>query len=592
MISSNNCDKPNPLFPDTYQIIDCLHEGPNSTVYRGFWQVEQREVILKCFSPTVQSAYLREMAAAFGIVHPNVNRCVDTFYLADGRTCMVYEYIADGTLRHWLTEHGPLTPDDIVNGLVDLLQALQHLHHLNIIHCDLKPENILVHQQKTGQLRFILSDLGAAAFIREAQQGQHTTGSLAYIAPERLYDCFSYNSDLYSLGILAFELLTGQRPFDGSPAEISRAHLSQPPPLEQIEAIELRDFIERLLEKNPQLRLPTAETALHILQCLKTKEIYVAEPAEKPNPLSILSKYSITQQTPLVDHLQQYCQLTLPSNQKKPQQLFVLHHDGTPLLGLDYGSHIEWITTTDFHPWQITLNVAPLQILTAQQIAYTTGSRIFLFDLSKRIRHCLRENCNGIISFNLQEEHLLWYTHRSGHLCHLTQQTEISYRANHYLLNPQGCLLPQKDFFTSGGQFNHQAIWRDNQANPLKTWTLDGSILAWTRVEETAYALTLNWETFGQYTLWAINPYSNRSKIKKLTLSKEVKHWCHSPGHFFWLTTTNQLYSCGLDFQIKPLGQLPETADLLHISPDHRFLATATITATTQITIWENMLFN
>jgi len=575
-----------PVFPDNYQIIDCVHEGPNGTVYRGFWQVEQREVILKCFSPTVQGAYLREMAAAFGIQHPNVNRCVDTFYLADGRTCMVYEYIAGGTLRDWLTTYGALSSAQIIRCLIDLLQALQHLHGLKIIHCDLKPENVLIQSPASGQLQFILSDLGAAAFVREAQEGQHTTGSLAYIAPERLYERFSYNSDLYSLGILAFELLTGQRPFDGSPAEISRAHLSQPPPLEKLANLataELRDFIARLLEKEPQLRLPSAEAALYILQCLTTGEIPAIKPVETPNALFFPT--TVAETTFFTGDLQRYCQLTL-SNPLKPEQLFILHDDGVPLVGLDYSSHIEWLTTMASHPWQMTLTAAPLQIVTAQHIAYTTGSRIFLLELGKRMRHCLRENCHGIIGFHVQDHYLLWYTHRSGHLCDLVQQTEVSYRANHYFLNPQGCLLPQGDFFTSGGQFNHQAIWRDNQANPLKTWTLDGSILAWTRVEEMVYALTLNWETVGQYTLWAINPYFSQSKIKKLRLSNQVKQWCHSSGYFFWLTTTNQLYCCGADFQIQSLGQLPETVDLLHISPDHRFLAT--LTANTQVTIWKN----
>jgi serine/threonine protein kinase len=586
MTSSLNFDNSESPFPAHYQVEQITYQGANVTIYRGINLKEDgKEVILKCFPPSGQNAYLREMAAAFGIKHTHINYCLDTFCLTDGQTCMVYEYITGGTLRRWLEEHGPLDLFGILRCLHDLLKALQYLHSLKIIHCDLKPENVLVRVPTTGELQFVLSDLGAAAFIREAQQGRHTTGSPAYIAPERLYDRFSYNSDLYSLGILGFELLTGHRPFDGSAAEISRAHLSQLPATGEIQHSLLRDFIERLLEKDPKTRLPTTEAALQILECIEQGNACSSD-REVVTTLQPIAPVSCSQYAIKFNQLHPITHLSLA---KRPQNLWVLHTQGIPFLGLDYQSHIEWIQPPNTTTHQIILSAAPIQILNHYQVAYTTGTRIAIFEVGKPDHRHIYQAGKGLVGFHLQGDNLLWYTNRGGHLCDLVRGLETTYRSNSYVLNPQGCLLANGHFFTSGGPFNNQAILRDEQTNILVTWTLDGPLLACTCREDKALALTLNLESEQQYTLWSIDPKAI-PPLQKLPLPGDIKHWYFTPGHLFWLTLTAKLYYCTNELQINFVGQLPLQTHLTNFSPNHHFFVTLTTNSydANAITVWEN----
>ncbi len=132
--------------------------------------------ILKCFRPEAQKHYLREISIAFGHQHHNLPACLDTFYDAENYACMVYEYLEAGNLRDKLNEEGRLSVGQTVQCLQDILQALAYLHTQKIIHCDLKPENVLL-RQGAERLEFVLADLGAAAYLREAQESRHTTAS-------------------------------------------------------------------------------------------------------------------------------------------------------------------------------------------------------------------------------------------------------------------------------------------------------------------------------------------------------------------------------------------------------------------------------
>jgi serine/threonine-protein kinase len=121
-----------------------------------------------------------------------------------------------------------LTLPQSIQVIIDILQGLDHAHQQGIIHCDLKPENILLNLQPHGWTARI-SDFGIARLQQElAGQGMGNTGSPAYMAPERFYGQYPMSSDLYAVGVLLFELLTGYRPFSGTPVELMSAHLNRP----------------------------------------------------------------------------------------------------------------------------------------------------------------------------------------------------------------------------------------------------------------------------------------------------------------------------------------------------------------------------
>ena len=254
-----DCALPNGnLFPKQYSLLEVLRESGTSSILLGFDQKEDRKVVIKCFKQGGKGAYLREISAVYDLKHDNLARCLNTFHRTDGQSCLVYEYLAGGNLAGLLEARAVLDVGLILKCLHDVLNALIYLHAHNLIHCDIKPENIFLRPTTDTRFEFVLGDLGAACFIREAREGQHVIGTPAYIAPERIRNQFFFNSDLYSLGVVAYELATGVRPFMGTVEEITQANLSQIPALDGIKYQPLIELIDCLLTKSPKkgLKVP------------------------------------------------------------------------------------------------------------------------------------------------------------------------------------------------------------------------------------------------------------------------------------------------------------------------------------------------
>jgi serine/threonine-protein kinase len=234
----NDCELPdNALFPDNYKITEVIRESASSILLLAHDSIINNQVVIKCFKSEIKKTYLREINAVFDLQHPNLVRCLNTFHRTDGLACIVYEYLAGGSLTNLLDTKTPLPLQTIVACLRDILNALIYLNASNRIHCDIKPDNILLRPKAGGRVDYVLIDLGAACFLREAQEGRHVTGTPAYIAPERIKNKFFFNSDLYSLGVIAFEMCTGTRPFTGTVDEITKANLSDIPSLEAIKSL-------------------------------------------------------------------------------------------------------------------------------------------------------------------------------------------------------------------------------------------------------------------------------------------------------------------------------------------------------------------
>lgn len=593
MTSSDNSEALDPellaQLPNRYQIQTLLGSSVYSLVYRGQDCETGSIITVKCFSPTVRGAYLREMAAAFGIRHPNVTHCVDTFHLSDGRTCMVYEYIEAGTLRDYLNHHPKFDLNIVIHCLRQLLQALQYLHGQQLIHCDMKPENVLLDQtDDLEQTRFIISDLGAACFLREANEGQHTVGSPAYCAPERLYEKFSFNSDLYSLGVIGFELATGRRPFEGSATELARAHLSQTPDFAKISYSPLRDFVEQLMQKEPRLRPASAEAALQLLNRLergyavdemrstqaKGTAINTPTPAPKVKqwPLSAVGQWTLCARLPLT---------------RAVQRLFVLQVADQPVIGAGYETHLEFLQPPpQTVSLQVLLHASPcVQVASHDQLLYLQGTRLMHLDLTSQVRSCLWDNCEGLVTFHVQADYLLWCTARSGHICHLPSGTEYAYRQNSYAFTPQVQLWRDGWLLTSGGSLNHVAQLRDLHGNIHAEWTLDGPIVECCTVADAMLALTLTVHSEEQqYAIWRL---SLEHKPQRFLITDPLVHYGSNASGLFWLTQAQQFYLCAADLQPVSLGFLSEPVQLVQLSPDQRYIAAVT-TAQTSVIIWAN----
>ncbi|MEN9222606.1 MAG: serine/threonine-protein kinase [Thermostichus sp. BF3_bins_97] len=250
---------------DTYQLLGLAGQGQYGRVFcarprQGGELVALKELQAQRF-PTHN--LLRELRYLLSLNHPNITRCYALEHAREGRY-LVLEYCEGGTLRDLINqvEQGLWLPVKQVLGFADqILAGLAHAHQQGVIHCDVKPENILLKPTPQGwQLK--LTDFGIARHPEPISGEITATGSPAYMAPERFYGHFSAASDLYAVGIILVELLTGQRPFSGSPSQLMHAHLNQrfvcpmeiPTPLQALLELALRKLPPRRFRTASQMR--------------------------------------------------------------------------------------------------------------------------------------------------------------------------------------------------------------------------------------------------------------------------------------------------------------------------------------------------
>ena len=224
--------------------------------------------------------FLRETRILLSLDHENIIRCQGLEHSKKHRF-LVTEYCDSGTLRDFIDSSISLNIEQKLKIIVDILSGLSSVHLKGIIHRDLKPENILLTVSPNGWVAKI-SDFGVAK-IESEDKGNDTnslgdTGSPAYMAPEQFYGKYSYSSDIYGMGIVLYELLTGKRPFSGSPKEIMIGHLNYLPDIPSDLPPLLQDTLKMALAKLPSHRFRTAkEMKAQILRCLLALETVTTE---------------------------------------------------------------------------------------------------------------------------------------------------------------------------------------------------------------------------------------------------------------------------------------------------------------------------
>jgi len=251
-----------------YQVIGRIASGGMGEVYRAHDAVLAREVAIKVLHPQFAhdlgfiERFRREARAAAILNHPNIVGIFD--WGSTGRTYyMVMEYVPGTNLRTLLTDRGRLDPSQVVEVSVQVLAALDHAHGHGIVHRDVKPENILL--TRDGVVK--VADFGLARAFAEASISQAegtVTGTVQYLAPEQIQgEPADPRTDLYALGVVMFECLTGKPPFTGETSvSIAYQHLSSrvPPPSTVVPTVPpvLDRAVLHATEKQRADRPPTA----------------------------------------------------------------------------------------------------------------------------------------------------------------------------------------------------------------------------------------------------------------------------------------------------------------------------------------------
>ena len=257
------------------ELLELLGLGGAAEVYRALDLVQQREVAVKILNqraePDLVARFIREGQVLSRLHHPHIVQVYRTGE-EGGRRYLVMELVRGGSLRERL-QRGPLPWREAVEVALQVAQALEHAHAHQVIHRDLKPGNILFDDQGRAKL----TDFGLA-HLEDASAMTRTgtvMGTVLYLSPEQAVgQHVDARSDLYALGAVLFEMLTGQPPFTGpSAVSIIYKHLNeQPPPVRRVNAQVpplVEAVVERLLRKDPARRFPNAtETIAALRQAL------------------------------------------------------------------------------------------------------------------------------------------------------------------------------------------------------------------------------------------------------------------------------------------------------------------------------------
>src|SRR5207302_4702117 len=215
-----------------YRLVSLLGQGGYAEVYLGqhvrFNQQAAIKVLHAYLSGQEAEHFQHEAETIATLAHPSIVRVFD-FDVQDGVPFLVMEYAPNGSLRQRFPRGSVVPLAQIIASVKQVADALQYAHEQKFIHRDIKPENMLVGRRE----EVLLSDFGIATIAHSTSSlstsAEGTSGTLAYMAPEQIEGHPRPASDQYALGVVVYEWLCGERPFEGSVSELMAQHLSMPP---------------------------------------------------------------------------------------------------------------------------------------------------------------------------------------------------------------------------------------------------------------------------------------------------------------------------------------------------------------------------
>ncbi|MFT3836240.1 MAG: protein kinase [Myxococcaceae bacterium] len=295
-----------------YDVVSLVGSGGMGEVYAGEQKMIGKKVAIKVLKPHVAldtdnvKRMIAEARAVNAIRHQNI---VDIFNFGtapDGRPYLVMDWLDGEPLDKVLDRRKSLPPHEVVEILEVMCSALSAAHEKNIVHRDLKPANVFVDTDRTTRQQSVkLLDFGLAKDLEHGNASKTQAGMVVgtpdYIAPEQASNQpISPRTDLYSMGVMAFEMITGERPFSAPTVmELLLKHVNEAPPrmsaLLPTVPVSLDDLVFRLMAKNPEKRPASAEQVRRELGRIRrelregTTSVSKLKPvSSSPRPISIL----------------------------------------------------------------------------------------------------------------------------------------------------------------------------------------------------------------------------------------------------------------------------------------------------------------
>lgn len=271
-----------------YRIIEQIGAGGMGEVYLAEDTELNRKVALKFLPPHLcqdadcRARFRREAQAAATLNHPNI---VTIYEVSDigGRLFFAMEYIAGETLRE-IIKAGNISPQRVIDLAVQICDGLNRAHQAGVVHRDIKPGNILI--DSDGHPKIVDFGLAAMQGVEKITKSGSTVGTVGYMSPEQVRgETIDQRSDVFSLGIMLYEMITGQPPFKGDyePAVIYSIQYEQPEPMARFKVgvpENLQQVVDRALEKDVQTRYQSAADMLADLRRLRRR----SSDSRRPEP--------------------------------------------------------------------------------------------------------------------------------------------------------------------------------------------------------------------------------------------------------------------------------------------------------------------
>jgi serine/threonine-protein kinase len=343
------------LLNDRYQLEEVLGSGGMANVYRARDVVLDRPVAIKVLrkeystNESFQKQFWLEARSAANLSHPNIVTVHD-FGVADDLLYIVMEHVPGKDLKQLVRERGRFPYEQAIPLMIQACAGVGYAHRAGLVHCDIKPHNMLV----SKDMRLKVTDFGIAralATIKPGERNDVVWGSPLYFAPEQASgEAPTPASDVYSLGVVLYEILTGTTPFTASTAdELARLHISARP-LSVSEYVPdvpptLEEIVMKVLSKEPAARYRTADQLGRVLQKFGNEPVS-AKPKQEPvsSPPVITIKQDIaerlsppSQPRPQPEPVpQQYYQPQYPPQTIQPEPASTYREEEIPAEPIDW----------------------------------------------------------------------------------------------------------------------------------------------------------------------------------------------------------------------------------------------------------------
>lgn len=281
-----------------YRITSMLGRGGMGTVYKAIHVGLGKPVALKLLHKRFaggefEARFEREARAVARLDHPSCVRVLDFGKTADQKRFLAMEFIAGPSLAQTLDHRGKLSSAHAIHIASDVLQALAHARRAGVVHRDVKPANVMF-ARRDNVGRAVLIDFGLARLQDHSPltRAGFCMGSPSYLAPERLLGrLYDHRADLYSVGVMLYEMLSGVRPFRAlAPEDVARQHIRDAPtPLAQLcpsVSASLAAIAHRALEKDPECRFADAQQMISALARVHKPRL-ATKPVPPPLPAVI-----------------------------------------------------------------------------------------------------------------------------------------------------------------------------------------------------------------------------------------------------------------------------------------------------------------